>query len=103
VILPDAFEHNELKKQAWPQVQDLILLLREQNENTAFAVRSSAISEDSLYSSFAGEFETILGVQGEDKLRQAIEIVRRSRESKRVQVYSDTKGNAESHEMAVII
>ena len=37
------------------------------------AVRSSAIGEDSAEASFAGQYETVLDVEGEDALGRAIE------------------------------
>ena len=44
----------------------------------SFAVRSSATAEDLPDASFAGQYETVLNVQGRDALRQAIRAVRAS-------------------------
>jgi pyruvate,water dikinase len=68
-----------------------------------FAVRSSALAEDSARASFAGEFETMLNVRTEDELQDAIRAVRRSRKSVRVQVYSQAIGMGASHEIAIVV
>lgn len=40
-----------------------------QNDNGAhYAVRSSAVSEDSAHASFAGEFETVLDVKNDQEV-----------------------------------
>lgn len=91
VILPSAFDGDELTPAAWEQVRDALARLRA-GRAQSFAVRSSALSEDSAQASFAGEFETILDVQTDDDVRQAIGAVRRSRHSARVQAYSRAKG-----------
>ena len=73
------------------------------NGKTAFAVRSSALSEDSAQASFAGEFETVLDVRTDELVREAIHTVRRSRHSERVQAYSQAKGMDDRHDMAVVV
>jgi len=61
VLLPAAFAGDRLTEEAWAQVQrHLSDLRRAQNRMAAFAVRSSALSEDSSQASFAGEFESRL-------------------------------------------
>jgi phosphoenolpyruvate synthase/pyruvate phosphate dikinase len=50
----------------------------------AFAIRSSALSEDSARASFAGEFETVLDVHTHEQVREAVLAVRRSLRSLRV-------------------
>ena len=47
VILPTAFVDDELPLGTWKQVQQQLARLRRLNRNGAFAVRSSAIREDS--------------------------------------------------------
>ena len=44
--------------------------LRSSYKDLTFAVHSSALSEDSIQASFAGEFETILDVYSARKLRK---------------------------------
>jgi pyruvate,water dikinase len=64
VIMPEAFDGDELKPEAWTQVRAFLAQLRKGQMDTAFAVRSSALAEDSAQASFAGEFETVLGAHG---------------------------------------
>lgn len=104
VILPGAFADDKLKAEAWAHVQTLLQRMREaENGMASFAVRSSALSEDSAQASFAGEFETVLDVHSDDMIRAAIHTVRRSRHSKRVQAYSQAQGIAGDHDMAVVV
>lgn len=103
IILPSAFDGHTLKPAAWAQTQALLDRLRSSKDQPAFAVRSSALSEDSAQSSFAGEFETVLNVTGDAEIRAAIEQVRRSRQSERVQAYSVAQGLHREHDMAVVV
>ncbi|NPD89767.1 MAG: hypothetical protein HGN29_13730 [Asgard group archaeon] len=70
----------------------------------SYAIRSSASIEDDPEFSFAGQFKTILNVQGIDKIINAIEEVYNSKKSKNVQKYI-TKSNLkyENLRMAVIV
>ena len=109
VILPAAFQDDRLTPEAWPQVQAHLDHMRQKrNGMAAFAVRSSALSEDSAQASFAGEFETVLDVHTDEMIRAAIQAVRQSRWSERVQVYSEAKGIQaehpdEGHDLAVVV
>jgi len=111
VILPTAFgtasgsegDGDELTPEAWQQVQEHLDRLRGTVQDMAFAVRSSAMSEDSAQASFAGEFETVLNVSTDDEIRQAIHTVYLSRQSERVQAYSQAKGMDETHDVAVVV
>ncbi|MFW9992312.1 MAG: PEP/pyruvate-binding domain-containing protein [Candidatus Odinarchaeota archaeon] len=103
IILPDAFEGNELLSVAWMEVQKELNRLRKKNNNIRFAIRSSAKAEDSSKASFAGEFETVLDVSTDDEVRSAIQAVRKSRLEERVKTYSEVKGIATAHDMAVVI
>ncbi len=67
--------------------------------NGPFAVRSSAVGEDSLDGSFAGIFETILGVTGRADLSDAIAACLSSRDSVRAAAY----GGGEAGPMAVVV
>jgi phosphohistidine swiveling domain-containing protein len=109
VILPAAFRDDKLTLEAWRQVQAHLNRMRQMGDGmAAFAVRSSALSEDSAQASFAGEFETVLDVRTDEMIRAAIETVRQSRWSERVQVYSEAKGIEaghvdEGHDLAVVV
>ena len=103
VILPSAFSDDELKPDAWAQTIDHLDRLRATGDDVAFAVRSSALSEDSAQASFAGEFETVLNVRDDEAIYAAIQVVHRSRHSERVEAYSRAKGMDTNHEVAVIV
>lgn len=102
VVLTQAFNEDGLSPEAWVQVKKNVNLLRQSNTK-AFAVRSSALSEDSSETSFAGEFETVLGVQSEEEILEAIHTVWQSKGSERVQSYSKIHGLGDEHEIAVIV
>ena len=103
VILPSAFAEDELKPEAWGQVQARLARMRQADKDTTFAVRSSALSEDSALASFAGEFETVLDVRTDEQIGDAVRRVRQSRLSERVQAYSKAKGIDTAHEIAVVV
>ena len=66
------------------------------------AVRSSALGEDGSESSFAGLYETVLNVQGEDALKDAIERCVASLHSARAQAYQQQKALPET-QMCVVV
>jgi len=103
VILPAAFENDTLTSEAWAQVRAHLDRLRETDNDIVFAVRSSAMSEDSARASFAGEFETVLNVRTDEDVHEAIHTVYRSRQNERVRAYSQAKGLSAEHEIAVIV
>jgi phosphohistidine swiveling domain-containing protein len=102
VILPAAFAGDDLKPEAWEQARACLARLR-RNGGTSFAVRSSALSEDSAQASFAGEFETVLNVETDEAVCDAIGTVRRSRHNQRVRAYSQAQHLPEDHEVAVVV
>ena len=68
------------------------------------AVRSSATAEDGAVSSFAGQQETILGVEGDEALREAVERCWRSLHTDRAKAYRQRQGVDESGlAMAVVV
>jgi phosphohistidine swiveling domain-containing protein len=103
VILPAAFVGDELCHNAWLQVQTHLARIRQKDRQVTFAVRSSALSEDSAQASFAGEFETVLNMRTDREIREAVHTVRRSRRSARVQAYSQAQGLDTAHDMAVVV
>ncbi len=103
IITPYAFIDDNLVENAWTCIKEQIIHLKEQNIGHYFAVRSSALVEDSTQASFGGQFETVLNIKTESDLKNAILKVRKSRSSERVISYSKAKGIDIKHEMAVII
>ncbi len=67
------------------------------------AVRSSAIGEDSRDASFAGQYETVLNVEGVDALRVAIEDCIRSLENARAVSYRDEKTAQAEIQMNIVV
>lgn len=103
VVLPSAFQKEKLNAEAWNEIRDYLNTIRKKHEGALFAVRSSALSEDSAQASFAGEFETVLNVKTDKEIQEAIYTVFRSRESERVKAYSSVQGMEQSHQIAVVI
>lgn len=98
VILSIAFENNKLKSLAQSDIKKCLEMLPE----STFAVRSSALSEDSAKTSFAGEFESVLDVARADVF-SAIEKVAASAKSERVSEYSKVHGIYDGHKIAVVV
>lgn len=67
------------------------------------AVRSSGIEEDGQEMSFAGQFETVLGVRGLEALCAAVTRCRESAFSERVRTYRHSHGLACSAPLAVLV
>ncbi|MBN2005266.1 MAG: hypothetical protein JXA21_18050 [Anaerolineae bacterium] len=105
VILCTAFDGEDLRDNVWPVVEQQLARLRRAGPDVAFAVRSSALSEDAAQTSFAGEFETVLDVKTDADIREAIRTVRHSRQNARVQAYAEAQGLVEAgpQDIAVII
>jgi phosphoenolpyruvate synthase/pyruvate phosphate dikinase len=57
---------------AWAAIREAAAKLRQRADGAPFAVRSSAMVEDQPGQSFAGQFQTFLGVNGDDQLLAAI-------------------------------
>ena len=104
ILLPTAFVNDELCEAAWPQVQAQLARLRRVAREVSFAVRSSAIDEDSAQASFAGEFETVLNVHADEEILAAIQTVHRSRHAFQVQAYQQAQQlEVVEPEIAVVI
>ena len=72
--------------------------------NRRYAVRSSADMEDGQESSFAGQFRSILNVQGEDALIDAIESVWQAARDASIQTYMQKQEQSgRQPQMAVLI
>ncbi|HWI62585.1 MAG TPA: PEP/pyruvate-binding domain-containing protein [Symbiobacteriaceae bacterium] len=96
VLLPSAFAGDALKPEAAARLRVLVA-------EGAWAVRSSALSEDSARASFAGEFETVLGVKTPAGVLDAVRHVRQSTHADRVKAYSEAQNMETRHEMAVVV
>lgn len=103
VIIPSGFSEDGLSEEAWNEVKTYLEGMRQKNKHIRFAVRSSALSEDSEDASFAGEFESVLEVASDDEVNKAIHHVYDSRRSERVKTYSQTKQIEDDHQMAVVV
>ena len=86
-------------------VKDAVLCAwRESGRERSFAVRSSATVEDAAGMSFAGQFESILNVHGEEALLAAIKTCWLSLFSERALVYlAKQRVPAEKVKMAVLV
>ncbi len=74
------------------------------DSSKSYAVRSSANLEDGLDLSFAGQFESVLDVQGVDAILQAIRVVWETTQSPSIQAYLEQRGSgSQDLKMAVII
>lgn len=67
------------------------------------AVRSSGVAEDLPGASFAGQYETVLGVRGEDALTDAVRRCWASAFGTRVATYRATRGPGGPIRMAVLV
>lgn len=72
--------------------QEILKAYKKLGYKAYVAVRSSAIAEDLAGASFAGQYETILNVRGEDALMDAVRKCWMSMWSTRVTVYRHNKG-----------
>ena len=71
--------------------------------NGAVAVRSSALGEDGADASFAGQYETVLGVRGEDDLRSAIKQCVLSVDGARASAYREDQAGGVSVSMNGVV
>ncbi|MFO0695501.1 MAG: PEP/pyruvate-binding domain-containing protein [Polyangiales bacterium] len=67
------------------------------------AVRSSAVGEDGVEASFAGQFETILGVEGEEALEGAVRRCLASLGSARASAYREARTDDAGRVMCVVV
>ena len=103
VIFPSAFEGEQLRRQAWDEIRAALSAIRTHHEGALFAVRSSAVGEDSASASYAGAFETVLNRKTDQEIKDAIATVFRSGQSERVQVYRSAQGIEYAQPIAVVV
>src|SRR3989338_8609938 len=70
---------------------------------TKFAVRSSGSDEDAGDTSFAGQHDTILNVQGEDALVKAVQDCWASIDNEAASAYRAAHGSGADAQMAVVV
>lgn len=104
IIFPSAFSGDQLSPDAWGEIKRMLERLRRRDGGAGkFAVRSSAASEDSSHASFAGAFETVLNVDTDECIKEAVERVRLSGAGERVVAYAQTKRVTCDNPVSVIV
>ncbi len=83
--------------------QELLVAYRKLGSNALVAVRSSATSEDSATTSFAGMHETFTNVSGEAALLENVRACWMSAYGQRVLAYRRTQGMTEEPAIAVVV
>lgn len=89
-----------------PAVAAALAAYRRMGTDVPVAVRSSASAEDGREASFAGQFETVLGVRGEQELAAALAACWRSLRADRAAAYAKRRGlegSAASLTMSVLV
>ncbi|MBP7736457.1 MAG: hypothetical protein KA369_10835 [Spirochaetes bacterium] len=98
--IPDGFVLIDAAPGHFPEGLEKAL---EELGDGAVAVRSSAMDEDSASASFAGQYHTILGVQGKKAAREAILSCLASAAQESVTAYRDHQANGGASQMAVVV
>ncbi len=99
VLLPAAFDGDALTTEAGQWLADELARL---GRDRRFAVRSSALTEDSAADSFAGAYESVLEVP-DDQVPAALAAVRASGRADRVAAYAAARGAEDVGEVAVVV
>ncbi|MEW6229823.1 MAG: PEP/pyruvate-binding domain-containing protein, partial [Bacillota bacterium] len=79
---------HRVSDDVWSAINDAYLNLVGSDAGATVAVRSSAASEDEVGSSYAGQYDTFLGVRGWEALVEAILACWGSLEGEKAQAYS---------------
>lgn len=83
--------------------QNILQEIYKQMDYAPIVVRSSAISEDTEGTSFAGQYDTVLEIKDYEAYLNAIEICIKSSDKENVTEYADKMQVAKYHEIALII
>lgn len=105
-VIPARAAADVLAPEAWDAVLDAYLALGGEVDEAAplVAVRSSALDEDGLDASFAGQHATVLGVRGAAPLRAAVASVLASAVAPSALAYRHARGvPTEDVRMAVLV
>jgi len=100
LAVPPAFVIRDARQGAYPEDLD------ERHRalgNTAVAVRSSAQGEDGAEASFAGQYETVLGVADSHELRDAIDLCVASAATERAKSYQADTLEGASVSMNIVV
>jgi phosphohistidine swiveling domain-containing protein len=92
-----------LRAEMPPDVRAALRAAAENFDGTLLAVRSSGVAEDLEGASFAGQYETILGVRGAEALVQAVRQCWASAFNARVAAYTHHQGQANQASLAVLV
>lgn len=101
IIFPEALGDAGVDPACWAAITEHYRRLA--SDGARVAVRSSALAEDSRTASFAGAFETVLDVESEAQLRDAIATVHASKDNERVQTYTEERRLSGEHAMAIVV
>lgn len=96
---PEEAAAAPLPEDVWTELADAVASLGE----TAFAVRSSGVAEDLAGASYAGQYETVLGVRGADELPGAVGRCLASAFSARLAAYRGAAAGEGSAPMAILV
>lgn len=104
VLTVDAYEASVAGKVGEELHAEIIRALQAiGGSEAAYAVRSSGVAEDSADFSYAGVFETVLGVRGEHELIAAVERCWASHNSSIAESYRQRRGVSDDAAMAVVV
>ena len=103
VISSFSFKKNKIIDEAWSQIKTKLKKLRNKYKNVSFAVRSSGLSEDSESASFAGEFESVIDVKTDEKIKKAIYKVYNSKNKQRIKLYCKKLKIENKQKIAIIV
>lgn len=99
VLLPASFTGDDLTAEAAAWLSGELARL---GSDRVFAVRSSALSEDSADASFAGAYESVLEVPA-DQVPAALATVRASGRAARVAAYAEARGAEDAGQVAAVV
>lgn len=100
---PDISQEAVITAMLPTDVAEALLAAADALGDIPLAVRSSGVAEDLPGASFAGQYETVLDVHGEEALMSAVQRVFASAFSHHVTIYHATQGQHARGRMAVLV